>query len=509
MAEVNLALELELAAAAAKAKKARGSLPIEPGQAQQPAQTGLLEQTGSGVNEGIAAMLGMPVDAVAAVLNAASGLANRGFGINIPEITAPVGGSESLRSALSPLISETEPQTAAQRFGRRVGQEVGAGAVVAPIAIAAAPLRSAAVLATDVAADIGSGVGAQAATEIAPDSLTAELIGSIAGGVVGATGGIAAIAGAGRRTADRELAAAVADTPSVKELKIQAGSLYDAAQRNGITATIDQTGDFANKMTAIALDEGLISPAGRVAKSSPKIRDVLRMTADFSGSTMTPKQMRQVRKSLSNAAGSADPSEARIGVKMLRAFDEFTSPLTPEIAEANRLFTQAMRGDMIDVAVELAGARAGQFTGSGFENALRTEFRKLDRQIINKKLKGLSKEQIEAIKKVARGGPIENILRGIGKAAPTGVVSAGIGGGMPFLIGTSIGGPALGTAAAIGTMGTGTVARKLATGATIRNADTSAALMRGMTLPKARQNPEVMKQLIATWLSQQVATQPE
>jgi hypothetical protein len=153
-------------------------------------------------------------------------------------------------------------------------------------------------------------------------------------------------------------------------------------------------------------------------------------------------------------------------------------PLAPQFREANQLYRRAMAGSTIDEAVELAGVRAGQFTGSGFENALRTEFRRLSRDIVKGRLRGLTPDQQEAIRRISDGAPLENFLRGLGKAAPTGVVSAGIGGGMPFLVGNAIGGPAVGAALGGATMAAGGLARNAATRMQRGNAEVAAGLMR-------------------------------
>jgi hypothetical protein len=198
---------------------------------------------------------------------------------------------------------------------------------------------------------------------------------------------------------------------------------------------------------------------------------------------MTPTEMLQVRKSFQAAAQSADPVEARIGTILIRQFDDFTSPLAPQIAEANQIYRRAMQGDLIETTIELAGSRSGQFSGSGFENALRTEFRGLERKIIKGQLK-VTPDEEALIKRIAQGGFSENLARDVGKAAPRGVVSTGISSGVPFAIGTSIGGPALGAALAATTLGAGEIGRRVATSLQGRNAGLLSALARsGGRLP--------------------------
>jgi len=288
-----------------------------------------------------------------------------------------------------------------------------------------------------------------------------------------------------------------ATTQSSDELKGLARGLYDDAERLGVTASQPQTQALAAQTRALAAREGAVSPTGRIASSLPAVKDAIRMADDYAKGTMNPAQMQSVRTSFQGAAGSAVPNERRIGREMLEQFDNFVEPLAPQFKEANALYARAKRGDMIQEAIDLAGSRAGQFSGSGFENALRTEFRALERKIIKGQIKGLTPDQVNAISRVARGGAVENILRGIGKAAPTGVVSAGMAGGMPFLIGNALGGPVVGAAAGLGTLAAGTTGRAAATGMQRGNAAFANAIMRsadGMT-PKA-QNGGVIEELL-------------
>lgn len=315
--------------------------------------------------------------------------------------------------------------------------------------------------------------GAQARAE---SGIKTGLIGGgIAGAIPPAGAVVKGLLGSGAR--GQSIAAAKA-VESTDDLVAAAASKYDEAKALGIAATQAETTGLASTIKGIASSEGLITPKGRIAESYPKIRDAINMVDDFASGIMNPDQMQAVRRTFQSAAGSADGAERRVGTIMLKAFDDFVEPLAPQFKEANALYSRAMKGRVIEEAVDLAGNRAGQFTGSGFENALRTEFRRLNRDIIKGRLRGLTDDQISAIKKVAEGGPVENVLRGIGKAAPTGIVSAGIGGGMPFLVGNSLGGPALGGLLSGGTMLAGGLGRKAATAMQRGNADIAAGLMR-------------------------------
>lgn len=318
--------------------------------------------------------------------------------------------------------------------------------------------------------------------ERAKDAGMSAAVGGALGG--GTTAVVNAIMGRGAKTA------AARAVPSVDDLKADAGALYQAAQRNGVTATQAQTQGLSATMSGIARNEGLISPTGRVSAAYPKVTEALKMVDDYAKGVMTPEQMQQVRKTFQAAAKSADPQESRVGTMMIREFDDFVGQLAPEFREANALYAKAMKGDMIDTAIELAGSQAGTFSGSGYENALRTQFRVLDRKIIKGQLKGLSDAEIDGIRRVANGGPVENTLRDLGRLAPTGPVSLGVTGGVPFMVGNAFGGPALGTGLGAGAVAAGWGGRKAATAMQSRNAEIASALLRsGGQLPAQTPSP--------------------
>lgn len=317
---------------------------------------------------------------------------------------------------------------------------------------------------------------------------TAAISGVIGAGLPVVTGMIGGFIKAGlNRRARSEF---IDSAPTVENLIERASAKYDEAAARGVSASPQRVGQLVENIGDLLRREGVVSPLGRISQAYPKVANALDMLGDYAEDAMTPEHMQQVRKLLQSAARSADGQEARIGTQMLKAFDDFVEPLAPQFREANQLYRQAMNGKLIEEAVELAGVRAGQFTGSGFENALRTEFRRLSRDIVKGNLRGLSPDQVSLIRRVAEGAPLENTLRNMGKAAPRGPVSAAAGGGMPFLIGNAIGGPGVGLALSGGTMAAGEVGRRLATAAQRRNALAAGAAMRsGRALPVITSTP--------------------
>lgn len=452
-------------------------------------QTSALEQGTTGLNEGIANMAGFPVDAVTGGINWVGGK----FGMD--PIQNPVGGSESIKGALGtelPLglgsfMTDAEPQTAGQRLARRVGQEVGAGAVAGPVAGVSSGLG----LAANTAASAVSGLAGGAAKEWGANPIVETIASLLGGGATAAVGGKVAAGRAQRK--------AIEGVPEVDELKGRAGDLYDDAERNGKTASAAYTSRLQAEVTGIAQKEGMVSPTGRVATSYPKVSEAMKMVEDYAGQKMTPVQMQQVRRIMQGAAQSADATEARIGTQMLKSFDQWTAPIVPEFAEANKTYARAMRGDEIDTAIKVAGTRR-----SSPDLALRNEFGALERANIRGDLT-YPDELADAVKKVAEGSGKSNAALWGSKAAPTGAVSVMGGTVSPFLVGNAFGGPIAGAAAAGTSATAGLVAKLLSTNLSKADARMAAAIARnGGKIPAAAS--EELRGVIAALLAREAAT---
>lgn len=439
----------------------------------------------SGGNEGIANTLGLPVDLATGVVNMAAGGINKATGSKIPAVEKPFLGSDQIKEALSG-IGAIAPRSRDRRkqIVRRVGQGIGE---TAPFAAGTASTLGSAV--KSLAYGASSGAGGAAGQQLSPDDPTAELIGSVLGGLSPALV---------ERTLSGMKAASEARkaTPTSTQLKETAATLYDDAEVNGFTAKPFHTRALNSQIKKVADGEGIVTPkSGEVAETMPKVRAAMRMVDEFAGEQMTPTQMQTVRKSLQNAAGSMDASEARIGRIMLDKFDDFAERLAPQFKDAKGVYRRAKKAETLEQLRELAGSRAGQFTGSGFENALRTEYRGLERQIIKGQSKGWTKEEVAAIRKVAQGTKASNAARSVGRLAPKGPVSL-----VPTLAGAQMGGP-LGAA---GVAGLGYGGRALATRLGIEAADTAELLVRaGVYEDKVQKLTQAQREALAAVLAAQ------
>lgn len=472
---------------------------------QQPATpqggepTGFGATTGSqflsGVNEGIGNTLGLPVDLANTAISAGIAGVNKLTGSNFKPIEKPTLGSEQIKEALAGIgVIGQRSRDRKKQIARRVGQGVGEAA---PFIGSASSLGSAV---RTLVYGAGSGAGAATAQQIAPNDPTAELIGSLLGGLAPA---------ALESTISKMQAAAQARKaiPTSEQLKATASGFYDEAERVGFTAKGNQTQGLDNSLKQVAQKEGLVTPrTGTVVDTMPKVKAVLKMTEEFAGSDMTPSQMQSVRRTLQNAAQSADGAEARVGAIMLERFDNFTANFAPQFKQARSLYHRSIKAETLEKARELAGARAGQFTGSGFENALRTEYRNLDRKLIKGELRGFTDAEKAAVKRVARGTFASNAARNVGRFAPTGPV-----GGIAVVATTATAGGGAGGAL----IGLGFGGRALATRLGIEAADTAELLVRAGVLPQKVQalstaQREALAAVLAAQLNdREASTSPE
>jgi hypothetical protein len=162
-----------------------------PAKPQESYDDSYFAQGTSGVNEGIATVLGAPVDIANLGLRAGAAGLNALTGSNIDLPVNALGGRQTFVDAMGPSI-KPESTDPSKRIVRRVGEEVGASLVPggAVAGRAARPLRT---LAAQTTTAIGSGTAAAVAREAVPDNPYVEMAAQILGG------GSVALAGKGMR----------------------------------------------------------------------------------------------------------------------------------------------------------------------------------------------------------------------------------------------------------------------------------------------------------------------
>lgn len=255
--------------------------------------------------------------------------------------------------------------------------------------------------------------------------------------------------------------------PSVDDLRTQADDLYragaarpgaDQAGVQGLAAQID------NELQALNIK----TPTGRVVVEG-NVKRFLDVLDDFKGQPMKPEQMQSLRRILTDAAGSADPADRRIGARLLEQFDQWRGQHVPEYAQADRLYGRMKRAQDVDWRLERATDRAASTgTGGNQVNAARQNIRRITDSPTARR--GYSAEELDMMQRIVRGDRATNTLRAVGKLSPT-------SGALPLMgsiVGTGVN-PLAGTAAMAVSAGSKGLAEMLTTrqinalAATIRN----------------------------------------
>lgn len=451
----------------------------------------IMAQGMSGVNAGIANTIGAPIDIATAAMNLVPRGINTVANTRIPTIRNPVLGSDYIKQKMAGwgIYDPTNDPNA--QFARRVGESFG-GALV-PLGGAGA---SASKVGMGLLGAIGGGVGAATAQQVFPGNPVAEFGGELLGS--GLTGG--GLLSASRNMRQRKIEAKV---PTIPQLKQQAGDLYRQAESRGITASPDMTKQLADNLQQVLQNNGQVSPTGRISDVYPKVKEAMQLAQDYSGRPMNPTQMQTVRSVMTDGLSGMDKTERRTAKLLTNEFDAWANPQAPELAQARNIANRYINAQKLAQARELAAARAGQFTGSGFENALRTEYRGLDRKSVMGR-ENFSDPLNDAIENVSRGTPASNLARNVGRFAPTGPVSsmATLG---PAALATSVAGPAVGAGVGALVGGTGALGRVAATRMGIRQADIAELIARngGPIQQAPLVDPETQRAITAVLLAQQ------
>jgi len=246
------------------------------------------------------------------------------------------------------------------------------------------------------------------------DRLRGAKQGALIGGITSPVMGFA-----GNKMADRlgksKLMSSIQETAPTKDaIKEASEALYEKARESGVKFRADRYQTMLSQM-ASALKSG-----GFHQKIHPKVAAAISELAKETGD-IDIKQLDILRRILGSAAKSIEPDEKRLASNLIDIMDNRLDKLNPAdvvagnpknvgktLKEARSLWSKKRRLDMIETAFEKAKNQA-----SGIENGIRIQFR----QILNnpKKVRGFSKDEIDLMRKVVRGGPLENALKLAGK----------------------------------------------------------------------------------------------
>lgn len=282
-------------------------------------------------------------------------------------------------------------------------------------------------------------------------------------------------------------------TATTAEFRTAAKSYYKQMEDSGVQVAASGTRKLADEVKTAA-EKANIDPT-----LHPRGTAALKRVEAAADKPLSFERLDQLRQIVKEAGSSPDKGEQRIAGILTDALDEFVAKAggtdiaagdaataKTALGHARSLWEKFAKLDTVDDLVERAKISAPNFSGSGLENALRTEFRALAKN--KSKMRTFSAKEQDAIKRVAKGTATSNIARGAGKFAPTGIVSTVLGGGAGAAVGGGIGAVAVPVA--------GFAARQLATVLTrrhvaqletiIRNGGESRAAAAALTRARSR-----------------------
>jgi hypothetical protein len=275
--------------------------------------------------------------------------------------------------------------------------------------------------------------------------------------------------------------AAAKTIPSNDQLRKAAETAYSHADKAGVIikpqASARLIRSVIDDATEFGYDPGL----------QPGVTAVLRRLSGLKDQNVTLKGMDIIRRVAANAAMQADnPSQQTLARKIIDRIDDHIDQLADgdiltgskagvhHLKEARQLWGRLRRSEMVDTAATRAELRAAS-TGSGgnADNATRQNVRRLI-----ERPKGLTATEQKAADRVVRGTVQQNALRVAGKAAPTGIVSGGIGSAIGAAIGSFLGGPAGAAVGSFAVPAVGQVAKSAADRMTVKNVERLSQIIR-------------------------------
>lgn len=291
--------------------------------------------------------------------------------------------------------------------------------------------------------------------------------------------------------------ASTAGLPTGADLKTAATEAYKRADDAGVTYSKSAVQRVAEALTK-RFDELGFDPDLDVQGAKAAIGKIRKLADAEDGASFSA--IDTARKVASNGFEPGKKFNNKLIGETVRALDDLvTNPKAGDvlagnadeaavaIKEGRKLYSQSAKLETVERLMEKSGRRAAR-TGSGanIENVSRQELSKvLDSDRLKR---GFTPDELDAINRAVMGTKGQNLLRSVGKFAPTGVVSGGVGATTGATLGGWMGGPA---GAAIGSVGLPIVGAlaKAASDAGQRNASKIVeAIIRngGKALPKAQ-----------------------
>jgi hypothetical protein len=223
----------------------------------------------------------------------------------------------------------------------------------------------------------------------------------------------------------RRAARAEAVIPTTEDLTQQAHAAYQAADKAGVTISQPTMQSIARDVAQTAVDNG-VDPV--LHPRATRAVTILNESAE--GGPRTLLEIDRLRRTIGMAGRSLDPDERRIASIMMDRLDDQISRLSPNdvtsgdvkagtqaLQQGRELWNRMRKSERIETIVADAQNRAvTSGTGGNVDNTIRQGIAGLLR---NPKLARLyTDEEKTLLQKVARGGPVQNLMRLVGRISP-------------------------------------------------------------------------------------------
>src|SRR5690606_12702850 len=116
---------------------------------------------------------------------------------------------------------------------------------------------------------------------------------------------------------------AIRNAPTAQAIKASSKAAYKASEDTGAILDQPALNLLRHDIRAMVRNEDLFTRKGGISKDFPRVRRALQVFDEHSSGPMTMNQAQRVLKAFRRVAGSTDPDEARIGMKLIQQLDDF------------------------------------------------------------------------------------------------------------------------------------------------------------------------------------------
>jgi outer membrane lipoprotein SlyB len=253
-----------------------------------------------------------------------------------------------------------------------------------------------------------------------------------------------------------------------EQLKQQSSNLFDIAKNSGVVLNNKPFQANMKNIASSLRSEGY-TPTGDFPNVNAAIKELTtgRMPKDF-------VELQALRTMIKNGQASSNPNEQRIASMLVDKFDDYVMNIPARDlskssnsvdveagmqawSDARNAYSRLKKAEIFEDIKDRAEMNATRYSQSGAENAIVADLRNLANN--KKKMKFFTSEEQESIRKAVKGGKIQNVMRFLGKYAPTSPLASAGGAVVGSLLGAT-------TGAGVGALAVpavGTVARTAAT----------------------------------------------